>query len=66
MAATTFFAQQAANRRNSFLLAVLVSLLLGALGFAIGYALTGDSTGGVGTTVIALVIGIVEIGRAHV
>ena len=59
MAATTFFAQQAANRRNSFLLAVLVSLLLGALGFAIGYALTGDSTGGVGTTLVALIIGIV-------
>lgn len=59
MAATTFFAQQAANRRNSFLLAVLVSLLLGALGFAIGYAVTGDTTGGIGTTVVALIIGIV-------
>lgn len=58
MAAVTFHAQQSANRRNSFLLAVLVTLLLAALGFAIGYALSASATGGVTATVIAVVIGV--------
>jgi len=58
MAAMTFFAQQAANRRNSILLTLVVCVLLGALGFAIGYALTGSSAGAVGTTLIAFAIGV--------
>jgi hypothetical protein len=37
--ASTFYSQIAANRRNSFLLALVVVVLLGALGFAIGFAL---------------------------
>ncbi len=55
--ATTFYSQIAANRRNSFLLALIVVALLGALGFAIGYALTGYLSGGIATTGIAVVIG---------
>ncbi|MBI2762860.1 MAG: M48 family metallopeptidase [Chloroflexi bacterium] len=59
MAAMTFYAQKAANRRNSFLLAVLVTLLLAALGFAIGYAIAGSSAGGIGATLIAVILGAV-------
>jgi heat shock protein HtpX len=59
MAAVTFFAQQAANRRNSVLLVAIVVLLLGALGFAIGYGVSGDPAGAVATTIGALVLGVV-------
>ena len=55
--ATTFYSQIAANRRNSFLLALIVVALLGALGFAIGYALSGYVAGGAVATAIAVVIG---------
>jgi heat shock protein HtpX len=57
MAAATFYAQKSANRRNSLLLALIVVALLTALGFTIGYALTGDVAGSIGTTVVAVVIG---------
>lgn len=56
--AATFYAQQSANRRNSVILALVVVVLLGILGFAIGYALTGDPVGAVGTTIVALVVGL--------
>jgi heat shock protein HtpX len=56
--AATFYAQQSANRRNSVILALAVVVLLGVLGFAIGYALTGDPVGAVGTTIVALVVGL--------
>jgi heat shock protein HtpX len=56
--AGTFYDQIAANRRNSFLLALTVIVLLGALGFSIGYALTGDPAGGLGTTLVAVAIGL--------
>ena len=52
----TFAAQQAANRRNSILLIVVVALLLGALGFTIGYGTTGYVEGAFGVTTIAIVI----------
>ncbi|MGC8635027.1 MAG: zinc metalloprotease HtpX [Candidatus Limnocylindrales bacterium] len=39
---TTFYQEQAANRRDSLLLALAVVLVLAALGFAIGYGLTGS------------------------
>ena len=45
MAATTFFAQASANRRNSFLLALFVVAVLGLLGFFVGYAIVGDPSG---------------------
>jgi heat shock protein HtpX len=56
--AGTFYDQIAANRRNSFLLALAVVLILGALGFSIGYALTGELGGGLGTTLFAIAIGL--------
>ena len=54
----TFHAQQAANRRNSLVLIVIVTLLLAALGFAIGYGTTGYVEGAFGVTTIAIVISI--------
>jgi heat shock protein HtpX len=55
--ATTFYGQIAANRRNSFVLAALVILLLAALGAAIGYASTGDPAGAFAITAGAIVLG---------
>ncbi len=57
MAARSFHQQIAANRRNSFLLALVVILLLGALGLTAGWALTGDPAGGLLTTGVALAVG---------
>ena len=57
MAEFTFYSQQAANRRNSVLLALVVVVLLGVLGFAIGYAVTGDPAGAAFSVGIAVVIG---------
>jgi heat shock protein HtpX len=57
MAEFTFYAQQAANRRNSVLLALVVVVLLGVLGFAIGYAITGDPAGAALSVGIAVAIG---------
>jgi len=53
---TTFFAQQAANRRNSIVLVLAVTALLAVLGFAIGYGTTGYIEGAYGVTTIAIVI----------
>lgn len=58
MATVTFRAQQSANRRNSVLLAILVTLLLAGLGYAIGYALSASSAGGIAATVIAFGLGV--------
>jgi heat shock protein HtpX len=57
VAGTSFYDQIAANRRNSFLMAAFVVALLGVLGFAIGFAVSGEPAGGVATTGIALLIG---------
>jgi heat shock protein HtpX len=54
----TFAAQQSTNRRNSVLLIGLVTLLLAALGFAIGYGTTGAVAGAVGVTTGAVVLGL--------
>jgi heat shock protein HtpX len=53
---STFHAQQAANRRNSIVLIVLVTLLLAVLGFAIGYGTTGYVEGAFGVTTGAIVL----------
>jgi heat shock protein HtpX len=50
---SSFYQQVAANRRNSFLLAVAVTAVLAALGFSVGYALSGDPAGGIGATALA-------------
>jgi heat shock protein HtpX len=55
--ASSFYDQISANRRNSFLLALAVIAILSALGFTIGYALTGSAGGGIGTTIFALIAG---------
>jgi heat shock protein HtpX len=52
------YEQIARNRRASWLLAGLVVAILAALGFAIGYAVTGDTPGGIG---LLGVFGIVAI-----
>jgi heat shock protein HtpX len=54
--AASFYNQIAANRRNSFLLGLVVLVLLGSLGFAIGFGLTGVPEGAIGTTGVAVVI----------
>ena len=46
--AGTFYSQASANRRNSFLLVLVIVALLGALGFAIGYGTTGAPEGAIG------------------
>jgi len=57
MATESFYSQIGANRRNSFLLAAFVVGIFGLLGFTIGYALTGSTTGAIGVTALALGIG---------
>jgi heat shock protein HtpX len=58
-ARTTFYAQISANRRQSFLLALIVVVLLGALGAAIGYALTGETAGILVVTAGAVAFGVI-------
>jgi heat shock protein HtpX len=55
--ASSFYNQIAANRRNSFLLALVVVALLAILGYTIGYALTGDPAGAIATTFVAIAVG---------
>ncbi len=55
--AETFYNQIAENKRKSFLLALIVVALFGALGFSIGYAIVGTPAGGVGALALALGIG---------
>ena len=56
---SSFYDQISANKRNSFLLAVVVVLILGVLGFTIGYAIVGGPEGGVLVTALALAVGAV-------
>ena len=60
MAGNTFYQQQAANKRNSLLMAGFIVLLLGLLGFSIGYAIFGTPAGGVGTTIFAVALGVMS------
>jgi heat shock protein HtpX len=55
--AETFYNQIAENKRKSFLLALIVVALFGALGFSIGYAVTGSASGAGVAMAIALGIG---------
>jgi heat shock protein HtpX len=57
VATGSFYGQISANKRNAFLMAALVVVVLGVLGFAIGYAVVGDPVGGVGATALALGFG---------
>jgi heat shock protein HtpX len=57
VAGNTFYQQIAANRRNSFLMALFVVALLGLLGFTIGYVMFGSAAGGLATTAGAVGVG---------
>ena len=63
--AETFYNQISANRRNSLVLAVAVIALFGVLGFAIGYAISGSSSGAIAIMAIALLIGGVAAGGSY-
>jgi heat shock protein HtpX len=52
----TFYQQISHNRRQSLLLVIVVTALLGALGFAIGYAFGGNLSSAVVAVVVAVVI----------
>ncbi|HYO43055.1 MAG TPA: M48 family metallopeptidase [Candidatus Limnocylindrales bacterium] len=56
--ANTFYAQIGANKRNSFLLALLVVALLGLMGLFIGWGVTGDPRAAIPSTAIAIAIGL--------
>jgi heat shock protein HtpX len=60
VATRSFYSQISANRRNSFLLAAVVVILFGLLGFTIGYALVGSTSGALGVMALALGIGAVS------
>jgi len=60
VAGNTFYAQKAANQRNSLLMAGFVVLLLGLLGFSIGFAMFGSAAGGAGVTLFALTLGVMS------
>jgi heat shock protein HtpX len=58
----TFYAQIAANKRQSVLLALIVAALLGLLAFAIGYGVTGSSAASVpifaGVVILSLLLAV--------
>jgi heat shock protein HtpX len=60
VATRTFYDEIAANKRNSLLMTAFVVLLLGLLGFAIGYAILGSASGGVLVTALALAVGAIS------
>jgi len=55
--AETFYNQIAENRRNSFLLSLIVVVLFAVLGFAIGYAISGSASGAIFVMGIAVLFG---------
>jgi heat shock protein HtpX len=55
----TFYDQIGANKRNSVLLVLFVVLLLGALGLAIGWAVTGEPAAAIPSTGIAIAVGLI-------
>ena len=58
MATSTFYSQIGANKRNSILLVLAVVLLLGVMGLAIGWAVTGDPRAALPSLGIAIAIGL--------
>jgi heat shock protein HtpX len=57
VATGSFYNQISANKRNAILMAAAVVVVLGVLGFAIGYAIVGAPEGGIGATGLALAFG---------
>ena len=63
MATETFYSQISANKRQSILLAVILGLILGVLGFSIGIAFGGTAAAGVLATLIAVgLAGLISLG----
>lgn len=60
MAATTFYAQAAANRRKSALLLLSAVALFLGFGFVVGYAWLGDPAAAAGTMVFAGVVALIS------
>ena len=60
MAATTFYAQAAANRRKSALFLFVATLLFLGFGFVVGFAWLGDPVAAIGTTVFAGIAALVS------
>lgn len=52
----TFYQQIAQNKRRSWLLVVILSLILVVLGAVVGYALTGSTGGAVGAVILAIIL----------
>src|SRR4051812_23566328 len=59
MAARTFYSQIGANKRNSIVLVLAVVALLGVLGLAIGWAVTGDPRAALPSLGIAIALGLI-------
>jgi heat shock protein HtpX len=57
VATGSFYNQISANKRNAVLLAAFVVVVLGVLGFAIGFAVVGAPEGGILATGLALAVG---------
>jgi heat shock protein HtpX len=57
VATESFYSQIASNKRESLLMAALVVIVLGVLGFAIGWAVIGSPSGGIVATGLALGLG---------
>jgi heat shock protein HtpX len=57
VATQSFYNQIGSNKRQSLLLAAFVVLVLGVLGYVIGFAISGTPSGGVIATAAALLIG---------
>jgi heat shock protein HtpX len=60
VATRTFYDEIAANKRNSLLMTAFVVILLGLLGYAIGYVIVGSASGGVAVTALALIVGAIS------
>jgi heat shock protein HtpX len=56
----SLYNEEAANRRNSVLLVVIVMLFFALFGYVIGYALTGDSGSALGAVAIALALSVLS------
>jgi heat shock protein HtpX len=56
VARQTFYQQIGENRRRSLLLVVVIMAVLGALGYVLGLAMTGDATGGLYAVPLAVIL----------
>ena len=57
MATQSFYDQIGSNKRQSFILAAIVVIVLGVLGYVIGFAISGSPSGALVVTVLAVGLG---------